>query len=43
MSTFWMRFLQIRSALWSIVWTELRAFWLAASELSKEQARIGDL
>ena len=43
MSTFWMRFLQIRSALWLIVWPRLRAFWLAARKLSKEQARISDL
>nr|DAK75800.1 MAG TPA: hypothetical protein [Caudoviricetes sp.] len=38
-----MRFLQIRSALWLIVCPQLRAFWLAARELSKEQARISDL
>ena len=38
-----MRFLQIRSACGWMFERMVRAFWLAASEFPKEQARISDL
>ena len=38
-----MRFLQIRSACGWMFERKVRAFWLAASEFPKEQARISDL
>ena len=43
MSTFWMRFLQIRSVLWSIVWaSKTTGFSTLERELSKESSRISD-